>query len=174
MDFDLLLKTFDAQRRYLESSIRSFSEIKGNAKYAADALILYWTDFYLLRYGVKEEEKRNEIVRHVLVHVLEENIERELGHDFAPVYVTTAGEKPRGFNLKPEVSAQIKETWIREPLIKACDYLLYPDSVYNYVDFKPPIQNERMTEEELLKWLSNDIPLFVEYGENIKLLLALN
>ena len=166
---NLFMKGFNLTRNHLKSSIESFEKIQGNAKYIADALTVMWSELYLLFNG-RDNQKVRAVGEDLLRFIFNEFEKEKEMKEFMRVYLFLTLPFTRGFDLDESTTSAVEE-WLRDLLIKATDYLLYPECIKTYKDYEPTAIREDFLQTELFDWLKEDLSFVREYGDLIRILI---
>lgn len=168
---EILIKGFNSQRNYYRSFISSQSEYGGDTKLIADALYLYWTELFLFFYKKQYPNDYERITKSLLDVVLIEYNTKQEKQNLLDLYSYLFIPFSRGFNIPTEVTKNIEEEWIRDPIIKACDYLRFPNCIKNYKTYVANIDKEDSAQCELFEWFENDTDCIRSYCDLIRVLL---
>lgn len=170
---DFLVRSFFSKRNYIRSEIGSFSNIKGNSKYVSDALTLFWTELATLFNSGINKEYTNEISDFLLMLLRFSDYEtKEERSEFQKIYLFLINQNNvRGFNLNEDITSIIKEEWFRKPIIKASDYLLFPDCIESYESYVPDVDEDDCTQWRLFDDLAELVHGMDEYFDLIRVLI---
>ena len=172
---EFLVKAFNSERKYFYDTIDGFKNVKGNSKYVSDALALFWTEVATLFNSGVNKEYTDKIFSFLLtiLEITEYKTKEEL-NEFFKIYLFLIDQNCiRGFNLNDEITSKIREDWFRIPLIKATDYLLFPDCIDSYKNYDANVDENDCTQWELFDWIAELVSDMREY-ENLIRLLILN
>lgn len=168
MKKELLIKNFNAQRKEMHLVLANYPNIRGNAKVAADALVLHWTDVFLSYYGTRNDEERANLFVPLMESLMVEYLDSFADNtEFAQVYALVAQPVVRAFNLKQKVM-NVTEPWMREPVIRVCDYLFHPEFKADYQNKPFNMDPSSKVEEEFLSYFAKEKDTINEYRETVK------
>lgn len=163
MEKNFLLDGFNGLRNVINNCVYSPEELDGNLKYVVDSLALYWTGLFLFLH-IKSDKKRREKLENELFEVVvsEYKHKQEIA-ELNKLYLFILNPKVRGFNIDENITDSISEVWIKNPIIKVCDYLLYPDCIADYENYSPHIDPQDATQWELFEAFENIVSFVKEY-----------